>query len=243
MNNVNHAIDLLVAAAEEYAPRKVGDGVAHLQDLGLFIEVRELQSMESGVMAVLISEFTASTRERQKGITITCVGRSGDMPSAVGDAVAQWVVGVMPVLVHWRGKHSCLATSRQMETQGGLFDLLAGPVIARGRSEGDSPPATSDASLSESMRSAFRNQRPVQRLHWLELFCCKRADGSVDASCRLDNRNWTAGREVLVNIASAWPNSHEPLQSCRQFAMLLPKDGNTQEITVPTFWSWLFGRA
>jgi hypothetical protein len=90
MNNANHAIDLLAAAAQEYAPRKVGDGVARLEELDLFIDVRQRQAMDAGFMAVFISEFNASTRQRQKGITITSVGRAGDMPSAVGDAVAQW---------------------------------------------------------------------------------------------------------------------------------------------------------
>jgi hypothetical protein len=242
MNNANHAIELLVAAAKEYAPSKVGDGVARVQALDLFIDIRELQAMDAGLMAVTISEFNASTRERQKGITITSVGRAGDMASAVVDAVAQWTLGVLPVLAHWRGKHSCFTSSRPMETQGGPFDLLAGPDIARGAPEGESPPA-GGASLSDSLREVFRNQRPAQRLHWLELFCCKLAAGSVDASCRLDNRDWSPGRKVLVDIASAWPTPQEPLQSCRQFALLLPRNGDAQQITLPSFWSRLLGRA
>jgi hypothetical protein len=129
-----------------------------------------------------------------------------------------------------------------METQGGPFDLLAGPVIARGAGEEDSPPPTGGASLSDSLAATFRNQRLAQRLHWLELFCCKLADGSVDASCRLDNREWGPGRKVLADIASAWPTTQEPLQSCRQFVLLLPKHGDAQQITLPSFWSRLFGR-
>jgi hypothetical protein len=241
MHNASHGIELLVAAAEEYAPSKVGDTVARLQDLDLFVDIREVQSMEAGLMAVFISEFNASARERQKGITIT--GRAGDLPSAVVDAVAQWTLGVLPVLAHWRGKHSCLSTSRQMETQASPFDLLAGPVIARGWSEGDLPPTAGVTSLAEFLLDVLRNQRPVQRLHWLEMFTCKFDEGSVDATCRLDNRDWTAGRRVLVDVASAWPTTQEPIQSCRQFAMLLPKNGDTQTIIVPTFWSRLFGRA
>jgi hypothetical protein len=242
MHNASHGIELLGAAAEEYAPRKVGDGVSHLQDLGLFIEIREMQSMEAGAMALFISEFNASARERQRGINITCVGRAGDMPSAVGDAVAQWIIGVLPVLAHWRGKHSCFSTSRQMETQGGPFDLVAGPVIARGLSEGDSQPAAEGASPSGFSLDVLRNHRPAQRLHWLEMFACKLHDGSVEATCRLDNRDWTAGKKVLLDDASAWPTTPEVMQSCRQFAMLLPKKGDTQEIILPTFWSRLFGR-
>src|SRR5258708_5032669 len=149
------------------------------------------------------------------------------MPSAVGDAVAQGALGVLPVLAHWRGKHSCFSASRQMETQGGPFDLLAGPVIARGRSEGESQATAGVASLSESLLDVLSKQRYVQRLHWLEMFACKFDDESVDASCRLDNRDWTVGKRVLADVASAWPAASEPMQSSRQFAMLLPKNGET----------------
>jgi hypothetical protein len=242
MNNANHGIELLVAAAEEYEPKKVGDGVVRLQELDLFIDIRELQTMDTGVMAAFISEFNASTRERQRGITITSVGRAGDMPSAVGDAVAQWTLGVLPVLAHWRGKHTCF-TSAGLIAQGKPFDLRAGPVIARGVPERDSPPPTFGDSLSDFLLEPFRNQRLAQRLHWLELFSCKFADGSADATCRLDNRDWLPGRKALMDIASAWPTTQEPMQSCRQFALLLPRNGDAQQITVPTFWSRLFGRA
>src|SRR5260370_5897794 len=243
MHNASHGIDLLVAGAQEYAPSKVADGRARLQALDLFIEIREVQALQAGSLSVFISEFTASAREHQKGITISCVGRAVDMPSGVGDAVGQWSLGVLPVLAQWRGKHSCFSTSGQVETQGGPFDLLAGPVIAGGHSEGESHPAIGGVSLSKSLLPVLRNQRLAQRLHWLELFACLFDDGSVDATCRLGNRDWLAGTKVLADVASAWPTTKEPMQSCRQFVMLLPKNGDTQQIILPTFWSRLFGRA
>jgi hypothetical protein len=243
MHNVSHGIELLLAGAQEYTPIKVADGVARLQDLDLFIKIREVQAMQAGSLSVFISEFTASAREHQKGVTITCVGRAVDMPSAVGDAVAQWSLGVLPVLAQWRGKHSCFGSSSQVETKAGPFDLLAGPVIARG-SEVDSLPAIGGGvSLSKSLLPVLRNQRLAQRLHWLELFACIFEDGSVEATCRLGNRDWLAGTKVLEDVASAWPTTKDLMQSCRQFVMLLPKNGDTQQIILPTFWSRLFGKA
>jgi hypothetical protein len=214
-----------------------------LSAVDLFIEIREVRALQAGSLSVFISEFTASARVHQKGITISCVGRAVDMPSAVGDAVVQWSLGVLPVLAQWRGKHSCFSASGQVETQGGPFDLLAGPVIARGHSEGVSLPAIGGVSLSKSLLPALRNQGLAQRLHWLELFDCKFDDGSIEATCRLDNRDWLAGTKVLSDVASAWPTTKEPIQSCRQFVMLLPKNGDPQQIILPTFWSRVFGRA
>ena len=77
----------------------------------------------------------------------------------------------------------------------------------------------------------------------LELYACKFIDGSLDATCRLNNRDWVPGQKALLQLASAWPASNLPLQSSRQFAMLLPERGNSQEIVAPTFWSRLLGRA
>ncbi len=243
MDNANHAVTLVLAVTEEHAPSKAGDGVAHLQSLGLFLEIREVQSMDAGFMSVFISEFNASARKGQKGINITCVGRAGDMASAVADAVAQWALGVLPVLARWRGQHSCLTADGQIETQGGEFDLLAGPIIARGWPEEDSEPTEHAKSFSKLLEDLLRKQRLAQRVHWLEMFACKSDDGSVDATCRLDNRDWNAGRRLLEDAASAWPNTDDPLRSHRQFAMLVPTNGDTEAIVVPTFWGRLFGRA
>ena len=76
-----------------------------LQELGLYIQIRETQAMSAGGRSVFLSEIDALTGEGEKGITITAVGMGDDMPSAVKEAVAQWVLGVLPVLAHWRGKH------------------------------------------------------------------------------------------------------------------------------------------
>jgi hypothetical protein len=112
MDNANHGIALLVEVAKEHAASQVGDGIAHLQRLNLFVEIREVQTMESGLMALFISEISASAVNGKKGVVITCVGHAADMPSAVGNAVGQWGLGVLPVLARWRGEHSCLTDER-----------------------------------------------------------------------------------------------------------------------------------
>lgn len=243
MHNPNHAIELLVATAGEFAPSKVGDGIARLEELGLFVEVRECQAMSAGAMAAIIAEFNASAREREKGIVVTQVGRAEDMPAAVGDAVAQWVLGVLPVLAQWRGKHSCFTSTREVDTPGGPFDVIAGPLILRGTTgEGPLPPAEA-TSPPPQLLNILGKQRLAQRLHWFELFSCKFADGSVDATCRWGNRDWPVGKRVLLDLAASWPTTSEPMRSCRQFLMLMPKQGDTQQIILPTFWSRLLGRA
>ncbi len=171
------------------------------------------------------------------------LGLGADLRSAVTEAVAHWTLGVLPVLAQWRGQHSCLSGSRQLETRRGQFTLLAGPTIMRGRSEGDMPPAESSDAFWQLLEPVLRARPLTQRVQWLELFASKAGDGSVEATCRLNNRDWNAGRRLLENVASAWEIPQEPLRSCRQFAMLVPKEGNTEEIIVPSFWDRVLSRA
>jgi hypothetical protein len=242
MSNSNHAIDVLIESAKEYAPSKAGSS-ARLQDLDLFVDVRQVQALQAGSMAIFISEFNARPRQDQKGLVITQVGRSSDMPSAVTDAVAQWVLGVLPVLAHWRGKHSCFCSSQPIDAVSSQFDLLAGPVVARGHSAEGSQPVADIANLWQPVLDVLRKRRLYQRTHWLELFTSKFNDGSVEATCRWGNHDWTPGKDVLAKLAAGWPMPQELMQSSRQFVMLLPKHGNANDITLPTFWSRLFGRA
>jgi Family of unknown function (DUF6348) len=241
MDNASLGAELLVAAAAEYAPRHLGGGVAHLEGLRLFVRVRQVQAMDSGFMALFISEVDASAGEGQPGVTITCVGMGPDMRAAVGDAMGQWALGVLPVLAHWRGKHSCLSSPRELETRSGQFTVVAGPTIMRGRSDAE-PPPPEGGPFWDPIEPVLRARPLAQRVHWLELFASKSGD-AVDATCRLNNRDWSAGREVLERVTSAWPPSDEPLRTCRQFALLVPKDGNADEIKPPSFWDRLRSRA
>jgi len=240
MNLADRAIDTLTAATADYGP-KVINGSLHLSDLNLFIDIREKQAMAAGSMAVFISEITASMQSRQPGITITCVGSAADLPSAADDAAAQWALGVLPVLAQWRGRHSCLTSAQDVDTQRGVFVLRMGPLIARGRTEtGGDLGATS---LASPLLPLLQKARPAQRLHWLEIFACKFADGAVDATCRLNNHDWLSGKKALAALATGWPGSTEPMQTSRTFALFMPKAGAWQDIVQPTFWSRLLGQA
>jgi Family of unknown function (DUF6348) len=243
MNTAAHAIDLLIAAAAEYAPRKTGEASAGFETLGLFIDVNALQAMDGGFMSLFIGEVNASRRPGETGINITCVGMGNDMPSAVAEAVGHWALGTLPVLAEWRGGHSCLASEEPFEAKGGRFDLLAGPTVMRGGPDADAEPAQPPQRFADLLSPLLRERHLARRVHWLEMFASKSDDGSVDATFRWNNRDWTPGRKALEGIAGAWPPSDEPMRTCRQFAMLLPKEGNRDELLQPTFWQRLRGRA
>lgn len=233
---------MLGQAAEQYAPRKLGTGVVQLESLGLFVTLREAQTIDAGSMALFVGELTASLRQGGPGIEITCVGLESSMDEAVASAIAQWAMGVLPVLAHWRGRHDCLSAVEQLATRGGGFDVLTGPTILRAEPEG----AKTGPGVEHWMRRVgpqLSGRRLAPRVHWLEMFASKSQDGSVQATCRWNNRDWSPGQQILANTATTWPTPEQPMRSCRQFALLLPRDGKTEELLLSTFWERLRGRA
>jgi hypothetical protein len=243
MDLADQAIDLLVAAtADEHATQKVAPGVAHLETLRLFVQIRPIQAMAAGAMALFVCEITASARAGEPGITVTAVGQGGDPPSAVGEALAHWALGTLPVLAQWRGGHSCLPATSTVDTRAGVFELLKGPTVARGMADSGPPPGA-EGGLIGSITSLIEAARPAPRLHWIELFACKFAEGEVDATCRLNNHDWPTATRTLKAVATGWPAVDAPLQTQRQFVLLRPQGDPAQEIRLPSFWSHLTGRA
>ncbi len=242
MHNESHAIQRLVALTEEYASSLRDGNTALIEQLGLFVKVRELQSMASPTTSLFISEVSASLEPDKKGIVVTCVGLSSDMPAAISSAVGQWVMGVLPALAKWRGGHSCLSASQTIQSSRGEFESLSGPVISRGTSTTEDAPSPHVADFSNVLHDELSRQPLAPRVHWLESFACKSNDGSVDATCRLDNRDWKPGQSLLKHIAQSWPENHQAMQTCRQFAIFLPKDGDANRIVFPTLWQRLTGR-
>lgn len=240
--NTSLAADFIVQGAEPYKPSVVGDGVVRLDLLNLFVEVVEVQADLIGDMGLFIAEITATSAPKQPGMTITSVGIGEDLKRAVGQSAGQWLTGVLPVLAHWRGQHTCLiGDDANVTTRGGMFDLISGPLIARGRE--DSPPDPTDPaeSVVEVIRPVLQTHSFKPRLHWLELYTCKQGDGSVQATCRLDNRDWEVGQAALAKHAEGFPDTGVPIRSSRQFVLMLPEKGDRQKIVVPSFWSWMLG--
>lgn len=243
MSYVDDGIGILVAVASEYGAAASGHGSARLEGLQLFVGIRQLKGMSAGPLSLCIAEVVASEHERGKGIDVTCVGREADMPAAVSDAMGQWCLGVLPVLAHWRGEHSCLSGSRPVQTQAGSFAMLCGPTVIRGASDEEAQGAMVEGSYVESLLPLIQKASPASRTHWLELYACKMHDGSVDSTCRLNNHDWPSGARLLSGIASAWPPVQAPILSCRQFVLLVPENGDAHMIAQPTFWERIRGRA
>ena len=240
MSRVDQAHQILVEGCSEYDARKSDQSVA-LNKLGLWIQVHEASAMEARGKALFVSEIKAAFAAGQPGIVVTCVALAEDLSAAVGSAVAQWIGGVLPVLAVWREQHSCLASENEITLKGGRFHRLCGPIIARNLEVADDPALLER--FSDGLLPTLQTKNFKSRVHWLEMFASRYQDGAVDATCRLNNRDWGVGKQVLMQQPADWPPSQEIMQTCRQFQMLVPVNGDRQSIAMPTFFERLMGRA
>jgi hypothetical protein len=247
MSDESPAVRTLIRATGEYSPRVAAPDRVLLEKLGLHVRVRPLQTDAGLTGALFIVMFDASTVPSRSGAGVTCVGLGTDPEKAAADAVAQWCLGVLPVLALWRGEHSCLAGTAEFETPASpvplRFGVFRGGIVERGEHDGgpEAAPSTGHflALLAEPLHSAGLRRRP----HWLECFAIRSAGGSIDATCRLDNRDWKPGQRLLVDDAARWPGTTPTYHSRRQFLLLIPGGEERWELTAPSFWSRLLGRA
>lgn len=237
----------LVKATCDYNPSVVAPGTVLLDKIGLFVTVHVAQAGEAGGRGLVVALFDASTQRGRPGMSVTCVGLSSDVPKAAADAVAHWCLGVLPVLVYWRGDHSCLVSTTTFEVPASsgpvAFDVLKGPIIERGEHNGGADAAPPSDGYLTLLAERLRGARLKHKRHWLECFAIRTVDGSIDATCRLDNRDWTPGKQALAADAGGWPGATESFHSRRQFLLLVPQGNGEEEAEPRSLWSRLFGRA
>lgn len=232
-------LQMLVDVNPQYDARLVGSAV-QLPKLGIEVRVRPLQKSVLGVFTILVARLDASDGGKHR-IGVTQVGVGTDLERASGEIVAQWCLGVLPVLALWRGDHSCMVSTAAFEVPAGTFAVLLGPVAERGEHDGGEAALPSVEGYLSLLSEPLRAARLHKRLHWLECFAELSADGDIDATCRLDNRDWSAGQKLLVADAEGWQGKMPNYHSRRQFLLLVPQGGE-EEPESRSLVARLFGR-
>lgn len=240
------ARDTLVAACAPYGAKPVASSWIQLESLGLHLRVKTVSKQKGEAMSLYIATVDSYVDCSALAMQVTCVGFASDLDEAARNAVAQWALGVLPVLAYWRKKgHDCFVSENPIElnTPGGrkTFDVIEGPVIGRGESEGmpDEPP--SQAKYLDLMRWHLQRELLGEETHWIECYAVRMADKSVDATVRVDNIDWEAGKTLLKEDARAWPGTTPSMQSFRQFVLLHPQGMGQPTPKPPSFLQRIFG--
>jgi hypothetical protein len=238
--------ELLVMATESYNPEILLPGAVFLGELGLCIAV-QIQAHQSYPGAeMLVVHYAALEEGRKDGIGVTCVGVGSDTDQAARESLANYACNVIPVLDQWKTGHNCLVDVTEVELKGRggplHFEVIGGPLTCRGLQDVTMSAGTGLEGYVPRMIAELRNAPITNALHWLECFGGKQHSGEIDCTCRLDNRDWRPGQRLLEADAKTWPNVEVPLQSRRQFILLVPKDPNLEEPPPKSFLARLFGR-
>lgn len=246
MNPAKIARDTLVAACADFGAKPVGSAWIHLETLGLHVKVKTASKQKGEAMSLYIATVDTYIDCSALGMQVTCVGFASDLEEAARNAVAQWALGVLPVLAYWRKKdHNCFVSEETIElhTPGGkkTFDVLEGPVIGRGESEGMPEEPPSQAKHLDLMHWHLQRELLGDDTHWIECYAVRMADKSVDATVRVDNIDWEPGKTLLKEDARTWPGTTPSMQSFRQFVLLHPQGMEQPTPKPPSFLQRLFG--
>lgn len=240
-------LQVVAPATSDYEPQLVRPELLLLGKLGLHVGIRRPMLRQLGAGYMLVAEFRAGPDASRQDIGVTCVGVSTERAQAINETAAQWCFGVLPVLVAGCGEHTCLVSELTLElsteSHTWQFTALLGPVVERGEHDaGEDALPTVEGYLELLAKLLGQAKLPLGQ-HWLECFAIRSADGSVDATCRLDNRDWAPGQQALIPDANTWPGTTPSYHSRRQFILLLPAGGESPAPPArPGLFARLFGR-
>ncbi len=212
-------------------------GCLSVPSLGLEIVASEPAVDEEGSSLSVVYDARAAGRG-EAGVRILAIGFGADPETAAASAAEQWAVGVLPVLQSWvQGGHVCEVERSPMVV--GVADseerfgwsVHLGPVIGRAYGK----PGSGDVDLGDLSRAAafkpvfevIHSLAAHRSVMWVESFACRNfASGVTDATSRVNNDDFEAGREALRAWAASWPTGGAPLLSKRQFLLFEPTDVN-----------------
>jgi len=217
--------------AQGVAANLASDHIA-LVDLPLEIHVHNVKhdtapAIPHAVSAVFDGRSTGATTN---GVCVTVVGYGDDLASCARDAAKQWADGVFPVIRSWLTRAAVDAITKAQITvatkdQRFGWSVHLGPILYRvygGPGISYTPPDIPSSSIFKAVFAAVYPVAAHRTLFWLECFACRYPDGKVDATARLGNDDWPAGRDALLRWATDWPDTEGTVLSRREFLMFEP---------------------
>src|SRR5262249_12818300 len=107
------------------------------------------------------------------------------------------------------------------------WSVHLGPVLAREYGPpGSAPTGLGDLSRLGAFEPIFHTIHPYaahRKPMWTESFAARYyADSKVDATCRLNNKDFDQGRDALMSWAAGWPETGATILTKRQFLLFEP---------------------
>jgi hypothetical protein len=136
-----------------------------------------------------------------------------DVKSAFLKGFEAWVASDLPVFLDALSEKPGTCTMIEMGPSAqSSFDgdrrLILGPPthVASCSSLVEEPHSFCPCCLFTNTHEAFKELLPGPQFHGVRLFAIRNADGSLEADCRVNGREWEAGKKALVQYAESWPD-------------------------------------
>lgn len=137
-----------------------------------------------------------------------------DIKSALRKAFEAWVASDFPVFLDALLAQPDKCTTMQM-ISGAQSDadgdrrLIFGPPTHAVSYSALTKEASHDfcpCCLFTNTHDAFKEILTGTQFHGVRLYAVRNTDGSLEADCRVDGREWVAGKEALIQYAETWPD-------------------------------------
>jgi hypothetical protein len=176
-------------------------------------------------VSVIFEALLAGASTGDEGIGILAVGYGETEEAAARDAARQWVMGVLPALLSFRQPRQDICqmsrvTIEAPEPYG--WSIHMPPLLCRRYGKCDFQPEIDNTEVFGVVFEAVNDCGSRESMFWLECFAVRNPDGSVDATCRYNNRDWPEGQRALLHWASTWPGADGCIVTKRQFLIFEP---------------------
>jgi len=243
-----------VAAVFERYVSSIGDRVERDGDCvrlrGSHLEITfEVSHFDQEGGTVVARLHLTSKARKWRGPSVTLVGCQASAKDSALEISNHYCYSVLPVVLVFLGvttaKTADLGVSRMLVApQGDTKRLIGyavhhGPIITRKIGPADLPPDAEWDAISGVLMPLTADVAAEGRLFWLECYVVRDAEGGLDATCRLCNEDWPAGRRSLAHYADGWPDIGPTTWSQRQFLLYAPVEASQIEsipMRSPTGW-------
>jgi len=166
------------------------------------------------------------------GIKVFQLGYGPTEFDAARDASYQWLLGVYPALVTFIAQpdHRCDVDKAHMivgdDDTGEKFGWTVHlpPILSRTYGETLMPEQPEQNAVFRALFDSIHPYAAHGSVFWIECFAARYPDSKVDATCRLNNEDWSEGRNALLAWAMSWPDPGQGILSRRQFVLFEPTE-------------------
>lgn len=184
------------------------------RDFTIVPQVIAVHPLEDGGVRTSSTLQVAHTTLVPGGVFEYQYSTGDDIKSAFRKGFEAWVASDLPVFLDalLEKPDQCMTMQKSSgapSSPDGDRRVIFGPpehVVSYSNLPGKESHDFCPCCLFTNTHEAFKEILAGTSFHGIRLFAVRNADGSLEADCRVDGREWQAGKEALLQYAGTWPD-------------------------------------